>query len=251
MNVLSFTNKSVKITAEATYAGKSAKFEKTINVKDLESFNYTNVKTAIDAEVDTQVSVRAIVGPSLVNRDGFYLIDDTGVIAVTTDESTLGTLKVGDEVILHGTRTQFKADASTNKPGQSCILDAVIDVNLYGENEYSTKTFRSDKTFEDLMNLDYTQDFTNDVYYVKAKAEVVKESYSTRMKLVDPDSGNTLSLYSSSANQYSFLFDYADKELTYAIAPCNWNLKNYYAFCVLNVQLEDGTIINNTLNFNY
>ena len=101
------------------------------------------------------------------------------------------------------------------------------------------------------MELDYTQDFTNDVYYVKAKAEVVKESYSTRMKLVDPDSGNTLSLYSSSANQYSFLFDYADKELTYAIAPCNWNLKDYYAFCVLNVQLEDGTIINNTLNFNY
>lgn len=252
MNVLSFTNKSVKITAEATYAGKSAKFEKTINVKDLESFNYTNVKTVIDAEVDTQVSVRAIVGPSLVNRDGFYLIDDTGVIAVTTDEVTLGTLKVGDEVILHGTRTQFKADAAANKPGQSCILDAVIDVNLYGENEYSTKTFRSDKTFEDLMNLDYTQDFTNDVYYVKAKVEVIKESYSSKMKLADPaHPENTLSLYSSSANQYSFLFDYADKELTYAIAPCNWNLKNYYAFCVLNVQLEDGTIINNTLNFNY
>lgn len=252
MNVLSFTNKSVKITAEAKYAGKTAKFEKTINVKDLESFNYTNVKTAIDAEVDTQVSVRAIVGPSLVNRDGFYLIDDTGVIAVTTDESTLGTLKVGDEVILHGTRTQFKADAAANKPGQSCILDAVIDVNLYGENEYSTKTFRSDKTFEDLMNLDYTQDFTNDVYYVKAKVEVIKESYSSKMKLADPaHPENTLSLYSSSANQYSFLFDYADKELTYAIAPCNWNLKNYYAFCVLNVQLEDGTIINNTLNFNY
>lgn len=252
MNVLSFANKSVKITAEATYAGNTAKFEKTINVKDLESFNYSNVKTAIDAEVDTQVSVRAIVGPSLVNRDGFYLIDDTGVIAVTTDEVTLGTLKVGDEVILHGTRTQFKADAAANKPGQSCILDAVIDVNLYGENEYSTKTFRSDKTFEDLMELDYTQDFTNDVYYVKAKVEVTETPYYTSMKFVDPaNSENTLKLYSASANQYSFLFDYADKELTYAIAPCNWNLKDYYAFCVLNVQLEDGTIINNTLNFNY
>ena len=58
-----------------------------------------------------------------------------------------------------------------------------------------------------------------------------------------------MQLYSSSANQYKFLFDYADKVLTYAVAPCNWNKKSYYAFCVLNVQLEDGTIINNELNF--
>ena len=102
------------------------------------------------------------------------------------------------------------------------------------------------------MKLDYTKDFTNDVYYVKAKVEVKETPFYTSMSFVDPaNSENTLKLYSASANQYSFLFDYADKELTYAIAPCNWNLKNYYAFCVLNVQLEDGTIINNTLNFNY
>ena len=250
MNVLNFDNKTAKITVTASYNGQTATFEKTINTKDLESFNYVTVKEAIDAEKESEVYVRAIVGPSLVNRDGFYFIDDTGVIAVTTDKQTLGTLSVGDEVILHGTRTQFRANEENQKPGQSCLLDAVIDVNLYGNNDYSTKTFISGKTFEELMNLDYTQDHTTEVYYVKAKVQVVESAYYTNMKFVDPaNENNTLRLYSSSAAQYSFLFEYADEELTYAVAPCNWNEKSYYAFCVLNVQLEDGTIVNNTLNF--
>ena len=250
MNVLNFDNKDVKVTAQVTYAGKTAEYEKVIHTKDIESLNYTNVKGSIDANIDTQVSVRAIVGPSLVNRDGFYLIDETGVIAVLTDTKTLSTLKVGDEVVLHGTRTQYGVVEEKNNKGQSCILDAVIDVNLYGENDYSTKTFQNDKTFEELMKLDYTQDLTNNVYYVKAKVKVEEKPFYTRIKFVDPENEeNTLSLYSSSANQYSFLFDYADQELTYAVAPCNWNEKTYYAFCVLNVELKDGTIVDNTLNF--
>ena len=70
------------------------------------------------------------------------------------------------------------------------------------------------------------------------------------MNFVDPENeSNSLKLYSQSANQYKFLFNYADQELTYAVAPCNWNEKEYYAFCVLNVQLDNGTIISNTLNF--
>ena len=212
MDVLNFDEKDVTITAEATYAGVTAKLEKVIHAN-------------------------------------FYLIDDTGVIAVTTDTKTLGQLNVGDEVVLHGTRTQFNKIEEQEKPGQSCILDAVIDVNLYGNNEYSTKTFEN-KTFDELLKLDYKEDLTNKVYYVKAKVVVVETDKYTRMDFVDPnDSTKTLKLYSSSANQYKFLFDYADKVLTYAVAPCNWNKKNYYAFCVLNVQLEDGTIINNELNF--
>ena len=249
MDVLNFDEKDVTITAEATYAGVTAKLEKVIHAKDVDLLEYTNVKGAIGANLESEVSVRAIVGPSLVNRDGFYLIDDTGVIAVTTDTKTLGQLNVGDEVVLHGTRTQFNKIDEQEKPGQSCILDAVIDVNLYGNNEYSTKTFEN-KTFDELLKLDYKEDLTNKVYYVKAKVVVVETDKYTRMDFVDPnDSTKTLKLYSSSANQYKFLFDYADKVLTYAVAPCNWNKKNYYAFCVLNVQLEDGTIINNELNF--
>ena len=251
MNVLDFKNKEVIVTAEAKYNGVTAKFEKTIKTQEFNPADYHDVKGAIDTQKESEVKVTGIVGPSLVNRDGFYLIDDTGVLAVLTTKETLSTLNLGDEVFLHGTRTQFGTkENKPENPGQSCLINAVIDGNRFGNNAYSTKTFTSDKTFDELRELDYKTDLTTEVYYIKAKAKIIENKYSSKVQLHNPDNDEEyISLYCSGKNQYSFMLDYVGQELTYAVAPCNWNTKDYYAFCALNVQLEDGTIINNTLNF--
>ena len=83
---------------------------------------------------------------------------------------------------------------------------------------------------------------------MKATVVVVDTGYYSRIELTD---GTTnVGLYCSSANQYSWLKDYAGQEITMEIAACNWNGKTYYVGCVLAVVHSDGTKTLNTLNFN-
>ena len=62
------------------------------------------------------------------------------------------------------------------------------------------------------------------------------------------DTSIKFTLYSSSANQYSFLKQYAGVQVTLELAMCNWNSKDYYTGCVISVT-KDGVKTNNTLNF--
>lgn len=257
MNIVDLSvSTEVIITVKSTYEEYTASGEYHINIGNLDSFASVTVAEAINADLETEVTVRAIVGPSLVNRDGFYLMDETGMIAITTDTETLGSLNLGDEVIIKGTRTQFGTDTAASKPGQSVLLDCEVLVNLYGDNPIPTNNFIEGKSIKDLYELDYTEDHTTEVYLVRAKIEVTETPFYTSMKILDPVNLNeegqnyTINLYSSSANQYSWLFDFAGEEVTLAIAPCNWNKKPRYAGCALFVQTDDGHIVYNTLNFN-
>lgn len=205
------------------------------------------VGAAVGTAVGETVVVKGIVGPSLVNRDGFYLIDETGVIAVTVKDSSVWEgLAVGQEVILTGKRTTVTKGTNSSF-GQSCISDAEIVLNNYGEHEYSSETFITDKTLADIYALDATEDHSTSVYVVKATVNVTETQYYTKIALTDD--GKTLTLYCSSANQYSWLKAYAGQEITLEIAPCNWNDKTFYAGCALAVIAEDGTRTVNTLNF--
>lgn len=246
MNIDASNNVDVEITVTVSYNDQTVEWKKTIHVKTLSSFNYTDIKTATATAFGTEVTIRGIVGPSLVNRVGFYLIDETGMVAVTTTEATLATLKIGDEVILRGNHVEFRKDTTTVF-GQRVIQDSEILRNLYGNNEYPTNSFITDKDLAYIYNLDANEDHTTEVYVVKATINVVETNYYTSINLTDGDT--KLELYSASANQYSWLFDYKGQEVTLGIAPCNWNDKKFYKGCVLFVQLADGTIINNTLNF--
>lgn len=205
------------------------------------------VGEAIGKEVGETVIVKGIVGPSLVNRDGFYLIDETGVIAVTVkDPKTWEGLAVGQEVILTGKRATVSKGTNSSF-GQSCISEAEILLNNYGEHDYSTATFITGKTLADIYSLDPTEDHTTSVYVVKATVKVEETKYYTKISLTD--NGTTLTLYSASANQYSWLKQYAGQEITLEVAPCNWNDKSFYTGCALAVINDDGTKTVNTLNF--
>ena len=120
--------------------------------------------------------------------------------------------------------------------------------NYYGNHEYSTEKFITDKTLADIKDLAVTESHSTEVYVVKGTVVIVETNYYTNIKL--SYNGTELSLYCSGAGQYSFLKAYAGQEITMEVAPCNWNDKTFYAGCVLSVILEDGSKIYNTLNFN-
>lgn len=234
----------VKITANIGQmeVGKTVQ----ITVKEQQSADYVDVSSAIQAAIGETVTVKGIVGPSLVNQDGFYLIDETGIIAVLTDKDTLATLEVGYEIVLEGSR-YFKSKSGGNW-GNTCISDAKVLVNNYGSHDYSSASFGGTLTLAEFAALDVNTDYTTRVFTVTAKIEVVETAYYTNIKLVDGDV--SVNLYCASANQYKWLQEYAGQTITMELAPCNWSSKSSYPACVLAVILEDGSKVINELNFN-
>ena len=235
---------TAKVTVTGTHNGNTYSEDVTITVTTNDTVESVNVSSAIGAAVGDTVTVKGIVGPSLVNQTGFYLIDETGVIAVLTDADTLATLEIGYEVILTGER-YYKA--KNDVLGNTCINNATVVVNNYGNHAYSDATFITGKTLEDITKLDVNVDATTNVYVLKATVEVVETAYYTSIKLVDGDI--SVNLYCSGAGQYSFLKKYAGQEITIELAPCNWSSKKTYPGCVLAVRLADGTKEVNNLNF--
>ena len=236
---------TAEITVSCTFDGVTYSEKTTVSVTVNESFDYVDVKTVIDAEKGTEVIVKGIVGPSLVNQSGFYLIDETGMIAVLVDAAVFENIAVGNEIVLKGTRS-VKYKDGTNTFGQSHISGVEILANYYGDHDYADNTFITDKTLADFYNLDVTTDCTTNVYVVKATVDLVETQFYTSIKLTN--NGTSVSLYCSGAGQYSWLKAFAGQEVTMELAPCNWNGKNYYAGCVLAVRTDDGKIVNE-LNF--
>lgn len=209
-----------------------------------QSDSYIGVADAISASVGDSVTVKGIVGPSLVNQSGFYLIDETGVIAILTDADTLSTLEIGYEIILEGER-YYKGKNGTL--GNTCIRNATVHVNNYGSHEYSTASFDGILTLAEFYALDVNTDYSTSVFTVTATVEFEESPYYTNLRLFD--GGVYVSLYYADANQYSWLKQFAGQTITMELAPCNWSSKPYYAACVLAVVHEDGSKTVNTLNF--
>ena len=245
MKLVGFGEATVTITA--TYAGKTA--TATLKITSTESANIDalTVSGAISAAKGETVVVKGIVGPSLVNKTGFYLIDETGVIAVTGPETIFEGLSIGNEVILTGVRKVNVKDTTTAAIGQTYIADVEILANDYAIHEYSTATFVTGKTVVDIAGLDPLVDYSTTVFITTATVTVEEAKYYTNIYL--SLNGTTLRLYCSSASQYNWLKAFAGQTVTVEVAACNWNDKDYYTGCVLSVVNADGTKTYNTLNF--
>ena len=234
------------VTVTATYNGVSATATVEITVNVPVDVEFGNVLSAINAATGEVVTVKGIVGPSLVNKTGFYLIDETGVIAIQTTAEIMQTLQIGNEVIISGTRA-VNTKGGTLYFGQSNLNNATVIANYYGNHEYSTATFVTDKTLKEVYDLDPLVDYSTTVFKLTATVLVEEAAFYSNIYLTDAN-GTKLRLYCSSANQYSWLKAYAGQEVTVEVAACNWNDKDYYTGCALSVVTEDGKIYN-TLNF--
>lgn len=234
------------VTATASYNGITAQKSFEITVAEPGSDDGMTVAQAISAPLEESVTVIGIVGPSLVNKNGFYLIDETGVIAVVVNEvSILADVELGNKVILTGKRDRFH-NGEGDWAGQTCITGAVIDANLYGSHEYDRSSFITGKTATDFYNLDDTVDYTTSVFVLTVTVEYDTSGWQPQYLL--SDGTKKVSLYCSGEGQYSFLSDFVGQTVTVELAPCNWNNKGFYRGCVLSVTTDEGTVYN-TLNF--
>ncbi len=244
------------ITVTGTYNGVTYSEDVTIEVKigqaDVE---YITVDGAIKAGLNEKVTVKGIVGPSIVapEKTGFYLIDETGVIVVLTDADTMVTLEIGYEVIIEGNRDRLHNNNGSHA-GQTCISGAAVKANNYGSHEYPTTSFDGALSVKDFYNLDETVDFTTSVFLVTGYVVVEETSFYTNIYISDSSTYNksniNVRLYCSNAKQYNWLKAYAGQEVTVEMSPTNYNNKTYYTGCVLAVIHADGTKTVNSLNFN-
>ncbi len=234
------------VTVKGSYGGVTYEETVKISVASNEVFDTITVKEAIETAVGETVTVRGIVGPSVVNKAAFYLFDGTGMVAVVVkNENIFKEIEIGQEIVISAKRDVFK-DADKTHAGQIALSGAEVLANYYGYTEYSEAGFITDKDLAYIYNLDVNEDHSAEVYVVRATVLFNETQYYTNVKLSD---GNTqLTLYCSSGKQYNFLKEFAGQEVTLEIAPCNWNNKTYYAGCVLAVITEDGKVLNE-LNF--
>ena len=239
------------VTVTATYGTTSHSETVTITVEANSEIDYITVAQAITTSIDTNVVVRGIVGPSVVNKNGFYLFGEDGsVIAVlvnSTDE--LVGLEIGHEIILSGMRERYITDDSYTTHGQTCIVNATIIANYYGSHEYSTAKFVTNTTVEEFYALDKTVDYSTTVFVLDVIVERTSTPYYSNYKLKSTTGSTSISLYCSNASQYDALIQqFSGQTITIEVAACNWNEKTYWACCILAVRTDDGKIYN-TLNF--
>ena len=238
------------VTVSATYNGKEAQSAFYITVEKAVTYDYITVAEAIQVPVDTEgVIVKGIVGPSVVNKDGFYLFGEDGsVIAVLVNDTTqfVG-LEIGHEVILQGMRERYIKDDSYTTAGQTCIVNAEILVNNYGNHAYSTEKF-VETTGAEFAALDVKVDYSTTVYVMTVTIEYVETQFYTTLNV---KSGNdAIKIYMANAGQYSWLKDYYGKEVVVEVAACNWNDKNdQWRGCIIAVRNADGTKALNPYNF--
>ena len=234
------------ITVTAT-AEDNTSYSQTIKVtvKESESYDYISVDDAVKAEINDIVIVKGIVGPSIANKpSGFYLIDETGVIAVllnTVDE--LKALEIGQEIVITGTRDRFHNNNGTHA-GQTCITSASVLVNNYGEHKYSTESFVTGITPEEFYDLDKSVDYSTTVFVFEATILAQNSGYSVNYSLKGTDASKAVNLYSGSPAQYAWLEQFIGQKVTVEVAACNWNNKSYWRGCVLSVTTEDGQVFN-------
>jgi len=237
-----------RVLLSATYNGKTVIKEIEVIFSSVEIPNTISVKEAIKAADDEVVTVKGVVMSSLINQTGFYLNDGTGVIAVRTDSTTIKEITIGNEVVMQGKKTHFKA--ATNNLGQNCIDAATLIANLMGNHEYSKAPFVTDKTFDQIFeykNTVATDDYTCTVFVAQCTLRKNAGGYSTNYYLSNADHTKEFSLYAGSGSQYSAFETFADatKVLTVEFALCNWNTKTEYRACIISASDGETTILNN------
>ncbi len=235
------------VTITATYGNFTATYDLEVTHAVPLDIDYLTVAEAIAADIDTTVVVKGIVGPSVVNKAGFYLFSEDGdvisVLLATSDD--FASISIGNEIIITGMRERYVRDDSAAYAGQTCIVDATILVNNQGNYAYNDAKF-VELTTAEFYALDAAVDYSTTVFVVEGEISFPSGNGAISIKGAD---GSSISLYHNGVGQYSWLSEYTGT-VTLEIAACNWNNKTYWRGCVIAVRLADGSKVINTLNFN-
>lgn len=243
---------TVQLTVTGSYTGVESYSETiTITVSEANTnIEALTVAEAIASATGTEITIKGIVGPSVVSikAGAFYLIDETGAIVVQGLNAAefMAGLKIGHEVVVKGTRTVTKDGA-----GQIVVENCTVVANYYGEHEYSTASFIKDASMSDIKAVADTADATAQVYVITATVEKTSNQQGSYTNVTFNVGG--ILLYTSSAAQYAWVEEFfAEGEtstvLTIELALCDWNAKGLKG-AILAVYNADGSKTYNTANF--
>lgn len=240
-------NKSVKVTVTGSLAGQ-ADYSATVTVeaKVAAAVETITVKQAIDAADGDKVTVKGVVGPGLVNKIGFYLIDETGVIATEVLGGRAvfdGSFDIGDTVVVEATRG-FNGKNGVNS--QIKLYDATLTVAEYGDGGYPSASFITGKTLAEILDSAEPMAETAKAYVLEdvTITKVGNQHYTNYY--INQGEAST-QLYSGGGG-YSWVDDYIDETIDIVFAPCNWNNSGLKG-CLFSLTAADGTTIINRNNF--
>ena len=240
-NVVEGAEGFVTVTVTGTYGDYTHAEKITISIGAAADIDSITVNEAIGTEINNTVTVKGIVGPSLVNQSGFYLIDETGAIPVRVDKTAFAGLEIGQEIIVTGTMAITKDGG-----GQLCIDSASIVANFYGKHDYSTESFIKDMTIEQIKSIKDSPDATTSVYVVTALVQKTSTQQGSYTNVTFNVGG--IMLYTGQATQYAWIEEFfpegeTSATLTIEFALCDWNAKGLKG-CILAVITEDGKVYN-------
>ena len=236
------------VTITAKYGSYTATKDVVITVGEAAVYDTITVAEAIATADGTEVTVEGIVMSSLVNKDGFYIWDETGVIAVTCPKAEVNELTPGNKVVIKGTRKVLVDTSKTDSFGQSVIDNSTVLVNYYGNHTISTTDFVTDLSLAEIYALDSKVDHTTTVYVVTGKVTITNMGYYSNVDIVGEDGKTKLGLYCSGAGQYAWTEQYNEEYVTIEVMLCNWNNKNYYRGTIVSIT-ANGVKTYNPLNF--
>ncbi|CCV63598.1 hypothetical protein (DUF388) [Alteracholeplasma palmae J233] len=250
-NKLTFKVKNkgiITVTITGTYEDKEYQEEIQIEVFSTPNVDIKTIEDILKLEDETEVYVEGNIIASLVNKTGFYIVDQTGIIAVQLVQDEFNKIALGNKVIIKGKKThdgvKYGKDNQLSSVGQLVIDDAVIIANKYGNHQYESDILIKNKTLSDFINLKATEEHTDKVYLLEAKIEYKETPFSSNYLLTEGK--NSLNIYSANGGQLSFLEPYKDQTVQVEFAVVNWNGKT--AGAVLAV-IIDGQRIPNPSNF--
>lgn len=237
------------ITVTASLGSYSASSSFDVEVAS-PTFDAKTVKEAVDAQEGEEITVKGVVMGKVLNKIGFYVGDDTSIIAVQlSSKDDLSKVETGDEVIVKGKRT-FTGPRDNYTGRINLSLSSVLAVTSKG-NSYSRATIQ-EVSFADLVSYSMDTNHTAELYRVNAYATIYTNSRGYGMfeffadEASSKNGGSYLKVYSGDNDQYAFLESMAGKQVTVELALCNWNWngKNPYQCCPFWVSDGTNVIVN-------
>lgn len=249
VKILASTLGKITLKASVSYEGALVEKTKDIEIVEKDDFDTITISEVREKEDGEEVTIEAVVAKltykSSMTKQGLFLVDNTGSLFAyfgSAGASQLEEVEDGYKVVLKATVTHYIKNAENasneNYDGDFQLSDGEIlniDKNVYDIplGSYTESTIATIASTEPSNNI------TGNIYKVTCK--VVKNTgYSTSYSLYDlDDTTKSLPLYSqNSGNDFKWLDEYVNQEVTMLVAVQNLNLKasgSFYRGCPIQV----------------
>lgn len=169
-------------------------------------FDSITVAEALQAEEGTTVTVEGVYVKFAANTSGLYIADSTGILTINYAGLNLEDYKEGEIMVFKGTVTKdFIIDGVYEGHNRLSNAELLYHNGLY--SEWDKSIVEGETTISDIYS-NFTIDMIGKIYKAPGKIKLNQTPYYSNIQIVDPDTNSYMSLYCSSANQLSWLFEY-------------------------------------------